>query len=492
MNFRGALVAVSLALAACAAAPSAPLASKAEFDLVNRLTWGATPAELRDIQRVGAAAWIDAQLGPERPLPAEVQMQIDALRLTDGPIGAKVVEIDALRAASVKLADPEARKATYGQYRNGWTQLQMQAVTRSLLRDLASRDQLRQQLTWFWFNHFNIRGSAGTTAMLVGDYEETIRTRALGKFCDLVGATLRHPAMIVYLNNAANTVEKGNENYARELMELHTLGVGTGYTQGDVQVLARVLTGVGVDLKRWPPPSPPPGGKRDGLFVFEPARHDDTGKTLLGRKLRGKGFAEVEEATALLCRHPATARRVATRLAKYFVADTPAPALIDRLAATFSKTDGDIAVVMRALIASPEFVASLGKLYKDPQHYVLSAARLALDGKPPQDPVHLGRMLGALGQARYARATPDGYPLESDNWNASGQLASRFQIAGRFGRGVPALLGEGDPAIIDLKAAHAAGIYLNLAPATRQVLGEARVAAEWTALFLSSPEFMRR
>ena len=491
MNLHGLVVAVSLALAACGAAPATPLATKAEFDLVNRLTWGATPADLREVRRVGAAAWVDAQLGPERPLPPSVQAQLDSLPLTDGPIGAKVIELDRIRFAATRVTDPEQRKTLYAPYRDGWSALQKQAVSRSLIRDLASPDQLRQQLTWFWFNHFNIRGAAGTQAMLVGDYEETIRVRALGKFCDLVRATLKHPAMIVYLNNAANTVEKGNENYARELMELHTLGIGTGYTQGDVQTLARVLTGVGVDLKAWPPAPAPSNGLRDGLFVFDPTKHDGASKTLLGRKLRGKGFAEVEEATALLCRHPATAQRVATRLAKYFVADAPPPALVTKLAATFTATDGDIAAVMRALIAAPEFGASLGTLYKDPQHYVLSAARLVLDGRPPADVTHLAQSLGRLGQARFARATPDGYPLESDNWNASGQLATRFQIAGRFGRGVPGLIATG-PEAIDLKPMQAAGIYATLAPATREVLGESRVAAEWTALFLSSPEFMRR
>ena len=489
MMLRSLALALGLAVAACGAAPvPAPLATKAEFDLVNRLTWGATPADLREVRRVGTAAWIDAQLGPERPLPPAVQAQFDALPLVDGPIGAKIVALERIRYDATHLADPAQRKAAYAPYRDGWVSLMKQSVSRSVIRDVASPDQLRQQLTWFWFNHFNIRGVSGTPAMLVGDYEETIRVRALGKFCDLVGATLRHPAMIIYLNNGANTVRKGNENYARELMELHTLGIGTGYTQGDVQMLARVLTGVGTDLSSWPP-GPPPGGVRDGLFVFDPTKHDGSAKILLGQRLRGKGFAGVEEATALLCRHPATARRVATRLAKYFVADSPPPALVDRLAATFTASDGDIAKVMRTLIASPEFTASLGTLYKDPQHYVLSAVRLALDGRRPLDVSRLTQMLSSLGQGRFARITPDGYPLESDNWNASGQLASRFAIAARVGRGIPELGVDG---AIDLKAAQAAGIYAVTAPTTQQVLGEARSASEWTALFLSSPEFMRR
>src|SRR5208337_3046000 len=167
-----------------------------------------------------------------------------------------------------------------------------------------------------------------------------IRPHAFGHFRELVLATLEHPAMLQYLDNSQNGVGHINENYARELMELHTLGVGSGYTQDDVQQLARVLTGVGInagdpprlrpELQRW--------YRRDGAFQFNPARHDFAPKTLLGHALQAQGFAEVEEAVALIVRQPACAHFISRKLATYFVADDPPPQLVERMAQTFSRT----------------------------------------------------------------------------------------------------------------------------------------------------------
>ena len=497
----GTLLAALVVVGACsngtAAVPSGPPVSKADFDFVNRLTWGATPADLAEYKRLGRAAWLDRQLAPKpRPLPADVAARFAAMPLAERPLGAVLVELEAQRKAATHAATVAEKQSAYALYRNAWAALKVQAIDRSLTRDLTSPDQLREQLTWFWFNQFNIRGDANNLAVLVNDYEENaIRAHATGKYCDLVNATLRHPAMMLYLNNAANYAGHINENYARELMELHTLGVGGGYTQQDVQSLAKVLTGASADLSHWPAPRPA-GGISDGLFVFDPSRHDNGAKTLLGHRLKAKGFAEIEEATAILCAHPSTAKRVATRLAEYFVADVPPPALIDAMAATYRTTGGDIAAIMRTMIASPEFAASLGQLYKDPQHFVLSALRLSLTGAP-RDATAANVMLASLGEGRFARVTPDGYPLTSDNWNASGQLSTRFGIAARIGRSgemllygpVTRLLPATPP---DLKAQQAAGLYAALSPATTQVLGEAKDQAEWNSLFLSSPEFMRR
>src|SRR2546422_7311634 len=223
---------------------------------------------------------------------------------------------------------------------------------------------------------------------LVADYEErAIRPHALGRFRDLLGATARHPAMLIYLDNAQNAANRINENYARELMELHTLGVDGGYTQRDVQELARILTGFVV---------------REGWFEFIPGRHDYGDKLLLGRAIRGRGAAEVDEALDLLARHPATARFLCRKLALVFVSDDPSEVLVERLASTFPSSDGDIAAVLRELFPSAEFSASLGTKFKDPVHYVVSAVRLAYDDKGILNAGPLINWLGRLGGPLYA------------------------------------------------------------------------------------------
>lgn len=501
---RPALAALLLAAAGCAeAAPPAPPLPAADIRLIDRVTWGATPADIAEYRRLGRAAWLEAQLtspATEVRLPDAIRPLYDALA-DPQPIGETVASQEMLRYASVHAADKTQGAEARLVYATTGKDLRFRAVRRSLIRDIYSRDQLREQLTWFWFNHFNIKFVFGSYSPLATDYEErTIRPRALGRFCDLVGATLRHPAMLVYLNNAQSKADKINENYARELLELHTMGVGGGYSQQDVQQLARVLTGATVDIKRWPPPPAPRGGVRDGLFLFDPFLHDGGKKTLLGQTIDQKGMAGIDQATAILCRQPVTATRIARKLAVYFVADEPPPALVERMAAAFTASDGDIAAVLRVMFAAPEFTASLGKLYKDPNHYVVSAARLAFQDRPIVDAWPLNQSLERLGQGRFSRATPDGYPLESANWNASGQLDQRFSFAAQLGRGMPTLFiapgtgpagTRGEPPPLQAILA-ASGIHADLAPATRQALAGANGAADWNALFLSSPEFMRR
>jgi uncharacterized protein (DUF1800 family) len=259
-----------------------------------------------------------------------------------------------------------------------------------------------------------------------------------------------------------------------------------------------VLTGATVDLKTWPAPAAPAGGERNGIYLFDPALHDTGPKTLLGKPIRAKGVGEIDEAVDRLCRHPATARRISEKLARYFVADTPPPALVDRMTATFASTDGDIAAVMRTMIASPEFTQSFGTLYKDPNNFIISAIRLSFDGRIISAPVVVTAQLAKLGQPRFGRLTPDGYSLSAADWNNSGQLTTRFGMAGTLGRGggrmfvtVPGERPDAPPP--PLKATLVStGIAAGLTPATRAALDGARNAAEWNALYLSSPDFMRR
>jgi uncharacterized protein (DUF1800 family) len=282
---------------------------------------------------VGAYHWLEAELhpAPEDNLPVQVQQQIKALDMK--PMNALVVDFAAKVKALKAISDSDLRVAAAHAYQQGLSDCAKQAASRAILRDLYSPWQLREVMTWFWFNHFNVHQYKADIRAMVGDYEDTIRAHALGHFRDLLEATLRHPAMLRYLDNAQNAAGHINENYAREIMELHTLGVGTGYTQKDVEALAPILTGVGVDVA-------PPRLKhtlqdqvvRDGLFVF-----------MLGHKIKGAGFAEVEEALDILARSPATARHISRELASYFVADDPPASPVDKMSKTFLRSNGDIA-----------------------------------------------------------------------------------------------------------------------------------------------------
>jgi uncharacterized protein (DUF1800 family) len=277
--------------------------------------------------------------------------------------------------------------------------------------------------------------------LLIADYEETLRTHALGHFRDLLSATLHHPAMLRYLDSDQNAAGHINENYAREIMELHTMGVGSGYSQGGVQELARILTGAGVNQSAAEPKLKPELQRQyvhSGLFEFNPNRHDYGDKLFLGRNIKGRGLAEIDEALDMISRAPATAHFISRQLAVYFVSDNPSPQLVDRMAATFRQTDGDIAAVLKAMFTSPEFKDSLGTQFKDPMHYAISAVRLAYDDKVI---LNVGPVLGWLGRMAeplYGHDTPDGFPLIEAAWSAPGQMATRFEIArDRLGLGGP-------------------------------------------------------
>jgi uncharacterized protein (DUF1800 family) len=339
-----------------------------------------------------------------------------------------------------QLPDPEQKKAAQQAFQQAMNDRGRQAAARSILRALYAPDQLRERMVWFWFNHFNVHLYKANIRVMIGDYEDrAIRPFAMGRFRDLLSATLRHPAMLRYLDNADNAAGHLNENYAREIMELHTMGVGSGYTQSDVEELARILTGVGIDLKSEDPKLKPELQSqlfREGAFEFNPARHDYSDKMFLGHPIKGRGLAEVDEALDILCRQPATATRIAQKLATYFVSDTPPAPLVQRMAQTFQKTDGDIAAVLSAMVHAPEFTASLksGTKFKDSVQYVMSAVRMAYDDKVILNTNPVQNWLNRLAEGLFNRPTPDGYPLTSATWNGPGQMMVRFEIA----RGVSA------------------------------------------------------
>jgi uncharacterized protein (DUF1800 family) len=481
----------------------APTADPKTLLLLDRLTFGATAVEADRLRAMGATRWLEAQLHPpaQDDLPPQVQAEIAALTIAQKPMPALVRDFADKSKAVRAITDLDLRVAAGKAYQQELNDLAKAAAARNILRDLYSPHQLREVMTWFWFNHFNVHQYKGDIRAMLADYEDTLRAHALGRFRDLLEASLRHPAMLSYLDNAQNAAGHINENYAREIMELHTMGVGSGYSQQDVEALAHILTGVGIDLSPQPPHLKPVLQGQlicEGLFEFNPARHDYSDKVFLGRTIKGCGFAEVEAALDLLARSPATARHISRELATYFVADAPPTSLVDKMAKTFLHTDGNIAAVLRSMVAAPEFAASAGQKFKDPVRYVLSAVRLAYEDRLILNTQPIQNWLNQLAEGLYNHETPDGYALVSSAWDGPGQLETRFEIARQIGSGSAGLFRPDAPGATDHpafpqleNAFYFEGLQQSLRPATRAVLDQAQSPQDWNILFLSSPDFMR-
>jgi len=483
-------------LSACAlpAAPPAPRVAAADavtrLRWIDRVTWGANVATLEEVDAMGLAPWLGRQLHPGAArLPPAVQARIDAMRITTTPPDALAAELDAQRRAIDTLPD-EARLPARQAYQRALDDLARESRQRFAWRALYSPHQLQEQMTWFWMNHFNVSTRKGEVRALVGDYEEhAVRPHALGRFRDLLGTTLRHPAMLRYLDNAQNANGRLNENYARELMELHTLGVGGGYSQGDVQELARVLTGAGIAPAAADAPAPAvrPALRgdyvRQGRFEFNPNRHDYGPKTFLGRPITRRGPGEIDEALDRLARAPATARFVSTRLATWFVADAPPPALVARMSAAFERSDGDIVAVLTAMFESAEFADSLGTRFSDPVHYAIGSVRLVNDTRMIASVDPLLGWIARMGEPVYGHETPDGHPLTRDAWASAGQMATRFEIARAIAADANVSLAESPVVRILLP---------RFAAPTRAALAQARSPREWNTLMLAAPEHMNR
>jgi uncharacterized protein (DUF1800 family) len=304
-----------------------------------------------------------------------------------------------------------------------------------LLRAAYSERQLQEVMTDFWFNHFNVFIGKGADRYLVTGYErDVIRPHALGKFRDLLLATAKSPAMLWYLDNwqsagpnsvAAERAKNNgkpaqglNENYAREVMELHTVGVKGGYTQQDVTELARVLTG-------WTLEEPRLGGG----YVFRPLRHEPGDKTVLGRVFHDDGEHEGEAALAMLAAEPATARFISTKLAQRFVSDTPPAALVDAIAKTFTESDGDIRAVLRTMLAAPEFwdPKEYRAKVKTPLEFTISALRAT--GAEITRPQSVTEVLTRMGMPLYGAQPPTGYSMRAESWVNSGALLNRMNFA---------------------------------------------------------------
>ena len=500
-------VATLVTLAGCGSGtvkPDLPAARLADLFSLERLSYGINASTLAEYQRLGPAAFLEAQLGAaSAALPAAVEAQIQNLEISHADPARLLADLAEERKRINALPDGpdqvEARKAL-NEHGN---KLAYEAARRHLLRAIYSPAQLREQLGWFWLNFFSVHQYKADVRWLVADYEEhAIRPHVLGHFRDLVMATLTHPAMLEYLDNAQNAAGHLNENYARELMELHTLGVDGGYSQQDVQALARILTGAGVSHGAAAPrlrADWQPLYRRTGAFEFNPARHDFSEQRLLGHTIAGGGLPELEEAVDLLVRQSACARFVTRRLALYFVSDDPPQRLLDRMARTFAATDGDIGAVVRTMVTAPEYHAALGSKFKDPMHFVVSALRLAYDGRVIVNAHPIVNWLNALGEPLYGRQTPDGYPLVEAGWASSGQLSRRFEIARAISNGSAGLFepetganapGGGFPQLAS--RAYYDAFEPRLSGATHQALERAGSQAEWNTFLLASPEFNYR
>jgi uncharacterized protein (DUF1800 family) len=326
-----------------------------------------------------------------------------------------------------------------------------------LLRATYSERQLEEVMTDFWFNHFNVFIGKEDDRFLLTSYErDVIRPRALGKFEDLLIATAESPSMLYYLDNwlsvgpnsdVANGIKgsdrraqnrrahqsgpvkgsKGkrnglNENYGRELMELHTLGVNGGYTQKDVTEVARVLTG-------WTLEKPKNGGGYSFRFEFDPRMHEPGDKMVLGHRIKPNGEKEGLEVLHILAHHPATARFIATKLAMRFVSDAPPPSLIDRMTRTFLKKDGEIGEVLKTMLSSPEFWSpdAYRAKVKTPLEFEVSALRAS--GAQIADAMPLVRQLQNMGMPLYGMQPPTGYSMQASTWVNSGALLERMNFA---------------------------------------------------------------
>jgi uncharacterized protein (DUF1800 family) len=466
-----------------------PNTDEAITHALNRLTFGPRPGDVARVKAMGLQRWIDRQLDPARIDDAALVASLARLetltldsqtiqreysgpamverreRQLNNPAGDEPGPV--MRPPSRTTGQPQEEMAA-PRMRPSEAQLKDRQVIADieeakLLRAIHSERQLQEVLVDFWFNHFNVFAGKGATRNYLSEYErEAIRPYVLGNFRDMLEASAKSPAMQFYLDNWQNVADDSpsprgaerrapggraaatptraagpsptsaggarpnrgiNENYARELMELHTLGVDGGYTQADVQNVARALTGWTIR-------------PREGSgTMFVSRLHDDKAKTVLGHTLKaGGGENDLEQVLDILAAHPSTARHIATKLAIRFVSDTPPAALVDRAAARFTATKGDLREVVKTIITSPEFFApeAYRVKVKTPLEFVASALRAT--GAEVRSAVPLARELRDMGMPLYFCQPPTGYDDTATTWVSAGALVSRMNFAVALGK----------------------------------------------------------
>jgi uncharacterized protein (DUF1800 family) len=359
---------------------------------LRRFTFGPTTGDLNTASRLGLEVWLEEQLAAD---PSDARDVEDRL-----------AEFETLKMSPGELRDLE---------QNGRVARELGAS--AIVRQIYSPHQLFEVMVDFWTNHFNIYAYSPPELFLKGkDDREVIRAHALGKFPDLLAASAHSPAMLVYLDNAQSRQPSPNENYARELLELHSLGVDGGYTYNDIQAVARAFTGWSVSRLR----------RGTGQFAYLPDWHDPDPKTALGEVLPG-GKGDGDRVLEILAEHPSTARFIAAKLCHRFVSDAPSNSLIGQVAETYAQTNGDIPSMLRAILYSDEFAASSGLKLKRPLDFVVSAIRVT--GAEGRLDRVLRFFLQALGQVPFGWRTPDGYPDYASAWTNTNQSLYRWNLA---------------------------------------------------------------
>jgi uncharacterized protein (DUF1800 family) len=464
-----ALLAVLLSMPGLRAAPAIPADDDAIRHALNRLTFGARPGDIERVRTAGLERWIDQQLDPgqidnsaiERRLAALETLTLDLATIQREYSGPAMQERrerqrEQSNAPEAPGSDPGSRRMSEAQRKGRQVLTDLQEA--KLLRAVYSDRQLEEVLVDFWFNHFNVFAGKGQTRNFVASYErDAIRPYVFGTFRDMLGATAKHPAMLFYLDNWLSTGAAGaagarparrssglNENYARELLELHTLGVDGGYTQDDIVNVARAFTGWTMR-------------PREGAgFLFVPALHDRNAKTVLGQQIPGGGITDGERVLDIVAAHPSTARRIAAKLAIKFVSDTPAEALVDRAAARFTASRGNLREVVKTIITSPEFFAADARAVKvkTPLDFIVSALRAT--NADVRNSLPLARRLRDMGMAPYFCQPPTGYDDTAAAWVNAGALVARMNFAVELSknqvRGVRVPLSEAETAALEIGA----------------------------------------
>ena len=494
--------------------------------VLSRLTFGVRPGDVERLRSTGYEAWLDRQLHPERIDDRAIDARLaplETLTLDSHTIvqdwERPAREERRARKAATPTDVPDANRPSGperpGREPLGPAQMKYRQVIgdleqAKLLRAVYSDRQLQEVLVDVWFNHFNVFAGKGATRDYITEYErDVIRPRVLGRFRDLVGATASSPAMLFYLDNWQNVdpqastrfsrlsgrvrARRGatapadapappprglNENYARELMELHTLGVDGGYTQQDVVEVARAFTGWTMR-------------PREGSgFAFAPLLHVGGPKLVLGHRIDAGGRGDGEQVLDILAAHPGTARHIATLLVTRFVSDAPPPALVDRVARRFLDTSGDLREVTRTVLTSPEFfdAANRHAKVKTPFEFVTSALRVTgadVTLAPP-----LVRTLREMGMPPYFCQPPTGYATDAATWLSPGALVERMNFAATLGAN--RLRGTRVALVADRAAFVEAAVGAAPAPATSRAIADATTPAGLVAATLGAPEFQQR
>jgi uncharacterized protein (DUF1800 family) len=424
---------------------------------LNRLGFGPHPGEVEQIQKTGLETWIQAQLHPENIADPVVDARLaeyPALGLSAASLFDKYPPTDvAAKRLGMKVDEYHKHLQDLAKQPQGMNSLpfkdQQEIVNElmqaKLLRAIYSEHQLREQLEDFWFNHFNVFVYKDLDRWYMIPYErDAIRPHVLGKFRDLLEANAKSPAMLFYLDNSSSAAphafdrlklhpvhaqpgvklppagpKRGlNENYGRELMELHTLGVDGGYTQQDVIAVARAFTG-------WTIASP----RENPAFYFDERLHDPDPKRVLGKKINAGGIKDAEQVLDLLAKNRHTAHHISLQLAQHFVSDDPPETLVKRMSRTFEKSKGDIRAVMTTMIYSPEFWSRTAFRAKVKTPFELVASTVRALGADVDQPLQMAQWIARIGEPLYQCLTPNGYSDAASAWVSTGSLLNRMNFA---------------------------------------------------------------